>query len=340
MEPEFLTTFWERVVYIGSLAAWMAWFHTPEERRVSGFLAIFGLNLVTQSIQTAALIAPLMRQLRPRFKIDRRRMSDLFQASSPIWVAGLLMAIHWRLELVLLRRFSTDDALGAFGASFKLLEAVRLVPWLLCMAVFPELSRRAESGDRAFDAAYPFVLKILTLLSFPAAALMFWTAPFLIGMLYPREFTDAVLPLYWLSAAVPPLFLNGLFSYGVVARGKQPLMVAAFAAAAVLQAAAASLLIPRLGAVGAAQSFLVGEMALLIFGLLATTRGLAQLRAAELLGAVAPAVLSAGVGLALRDLSPSLAGLVGAGLYSLLSWRALRLTERLRIVSLFRRPGV
>ena len=278
MGPEFRTTILERALFLALVAGVMRRYPEPSQAHTVGFLALFGVNVLTQSLQAAALIGPLWRKLRPSLHLDRDSFADLYRSSSPIWISGLLMALHWRVGIFYLERFSTGEALGDFGAAYKILEAVRILPWLLCMAIFPRLSREAaHPTGEGFRTAYVFVLKLLLVLAVPFAAGFFLLARPLVRFLYPPEYADAVLPMLWMAAAILPMFLNGLFGYGVVAREKQTLMIRVYSTGVLFQLVAGRLLVPQYGAVGAAISYLAGETALLIFGLVATAKGITPL---------------------------------------------------------------
>jgi O-antigen/teichoic acid export membrane protein len=278
MGPEFWTTLMERGLYLLALGALFVRFSRPEEISSWGFYGIFAANVLTQWLQAALLIFPLWSKIRPTPFVDRTYLADLFHASSPLWICGLLAMCHLRSSIFLLKHFSTEEAVGVYTAAYKLMDAVRIIPWFLCMAIFPTLSRHVNDTTDGFKSAYAFSLKILTLISVPFAASLFLISGPLVRSLYPPSFQGAIAPLQWMSAAVIPVFLNGLFGYGIIVREKQSLMVKTYAAAVAVQIAACCIFIPRYDVMGATYGYFLGECGLLVFTLAATTQEICPLR--------------------------------------------------------------
>jgi O-antigen/teichoic acid export membrane protein len=292
MGPEFRSTFIERTLYLVLFIGVYLTFPRPGGKgdtlyNWAGFLAIFWINIFTQAVQSAWLLWPLWRKLKPTFSLPRHALAELYHASSPLWIGGLLISLHWRLESLLLPKLASKAELGIYLAAYRLPDILRVVPWMICMAIFPALSRQVEDTEGGFRETYVFLVKLLTLLALPCVIVFVLMPRLIVGTLLTTEFSDAATPLILLSLAIPLMFLNVLFTYGAVALEKQRWIVRINAVTILFHILAALVLIPRYGAVGGAMSYLCGEIMLALLCLLATHREIVPLSARSFLGLAA-----------------------------------------------------
>ncbi len=295
MAPEFWTTMLERGLYMGAVV-WII--SHVQDRSYAGFVALFSANAVTQGIQMILLLAPTWRKLRTPFRVDRERLNDLVVSTKPLWISALFVILHSRLEVFFLKGYRLGPALGYYGAATKLVDAIRVMPWLLGMALFPALTRQAARSREDFAERYVLTAKLFVLASLPIAVVLVASSNLLIGFVYTDQFARAVPALRLLALAIVPLFLNSLFSFGAMAVEKQSLIALAHVPAVVAQAVLAAILVPRYQELGAATSVLVSEMLLLTGSLWLTRRHIAPFRWSALLPAFG-CVAATGAGLAL-----------------------------------------
>jgi O-antigen/teichoic acid export membrane protein len=269
MRPEFLSTFIERALYLSFFIGVYVTFPRPAAGGASrfnttGFLAIFWVNIISQAVQSLWLLWPLWRKLKPAFSLPRPVLAELYQASSPLWIGGLLISLHWRLESLLLPKLAGTAELGTYLAAYRLPDILRVVPWLICMAIFPSLSRQVEDSGEGFRATYVFLMKVLALAAIPCVIVFVLLPRLIVGALLTAEFSDASTPLMILSLAIVPMFLNVLFTYGAVALEKQRWIVRINTVTILIHIGSALVCIPRWGATGGALSYLFGEATLFL----------------------------------------------------------------------------
>ncbi|MBW3625693.1 MAG: flippase [Armatimonadetes bacterium] len=273
MGQEFWTTFVERVAFL--LLFW-AVIVSPLPRETAGFLAVFAINIVTQFLQSMILIVPLWRKLRPRLHVNRDCFNDLIRASRPLWLCAGIILLNGRVDLFIIQWLSGDQQLGVFASAFKIMDMVRISPWIICMAIYPSLSRYAKEAPENFDTIYASAMKLILLLAVPITLFTYFLAGPLVVILFTEKYVTAVTLLKWMALSVLPMFHNTLFSYGILAREKQSQLAYIYGSALLLHTLAGFLLIPGPGpvggAVGGALSYFVGEMALMIIGLVVSTK--------------------------------------------------------------------
>lgn len=297
----------ERTLFLSLFVAVVLRFH-PD------IVAVFGAGLASQLFIAVVSVAVAVRLLSPRMP-DWHPVRKLILASLPLMVYGVLSGFHWRFDTILLQHFAGEHQVGVFGAPFKLLEAFRALPWLLLMAAFPTLARQAKADRSALKRSYTTAFRFVLLASIPIAILLFAFAEPIVLLVFSNGFVESVLPLRLLAVAIVPLCLNWLFNYMSLCIDRQELIPWMYAGASVPHLVAGVLLVPRMGAAGAAVSFLTAEVVLCGVGLACMSRYISPIRAGDLLRPIASAAVASCVLALLRGHDPLPAGLASLGAY-------------------------
>ena len=133
----------------------------------AGLLALVALgagvtSLLAVSIPVGAVIALLARHLlrghgiRPRF--DRPEWTYLIREAIPVAIASSIGSLFYRSAIVVMSITATSAQTSYFGASYRILEALIVIPGLLCATAFPILARAAQDG-RGPDRVRPAVAR-------------------------------------------------------------------------------------------------------------------------------------------------------------------------------------
>jgi len=129
------------------------------------------------------------------------------------------------------------------------------VPATIMIVSFPTLAKRER-----FAEAFATLLFLLGALGLAASAAIYFVAPSLIRIVFGAAFSPSAAVLQTLSLALPPLFIGHLTTQSLVALdlNKRYLLVASLGA--FLNVLLNSVLIPWLGAVGAAWATVATEV--------------------------------------------------------------------------------
>jgi O-antigen/teichoic acid export membrane protein len=222
------------------------------------------------------------------------------RASSPLAVNGVLAIISLRIELVAVALVRGSREAGLFAAALKVVELLNMVPAAVAAGGMPALTREAAGGG---DAVRRRTAATAALLAAPAAAGLVLIAPGIVSLLG-EGYAEAATPLRVLAPALVALFMNTVLLNTLIAAGRAsrvPALTGARVAAAV---ALAVLLIPRLGAAGAAAGFLLSEFLLLVLAARACARA----------GVPVPVARSVGAALAATVPMAAAVALAGAGM--------------------------
>jgi O-antigen/teichoic acid export membrane protein len=233
----------------------------------------------------------------------------LLSAGLPLMLNALLVGLFFRADGFIIRASQGGVALEKYNAAYSFLSFVLLITPAVTLALFPRMSRHAESDRPRLLSEYRFALKLLLVLSVPIVTLTVWFAPLLITVLTGGKegyLPESAVVLQILIFFLPLSFVNGLTQYVLIALDRQRLLTGAFAATVVFNIAANLMLVPIAGIYGAAFATVVSELVLLGPFLYWVRRelGTAELPAA----ALAPALAGVAVLLVAWLLSPLAAG--------------------------------
>jgi O-antigen/teichoic acid export membrane protein len=195
------------------------------------------------------------RVVRPRSTIDRTRWREVLRLGVPLGLAVTLYYALLKLDATLLgflKGGEDNTEVGHYGAAYRLIEATMFVSWAFGGAVMPWLSRHTSEMAVTLARGYELGMKALVAMLFPIGAFFAIYAEPLIELLYGSEYGDAVAPLRWLAAMTVLFGINTFIAILMISRD-QPGEFARPAAIVLVQNVVFNfILIPPLGAEGAA----------------------------------------------------------------------------------------
>lgn len=219
----------------------------------AGLLAFVAAFAFANVVQFVLAFAFARRFTRVGLAFDLAMWRAIVRESWPIGVSIAFNLVYLKGDVIILSLTRSQAEVGLYGAAYKVLDVITIVPMIFMGLVLPVLAAAWSAGKkeefgrkmgRAFDA--------LTLLALPLA---FGTAPVasdLMALVAGREFAASGPYLTVLMFACAAVFWSALFGHAVVAIGLQRRMIAAYAVDAVLSLALYAYAVPRHGGLGAA----------------------------------------------------------------------------------------
>ena len=207
--------------------------------------------------------------VRPRLALDRSRWWPLIKAGAPIGVATLLLTVLVKVDQVLISFLSGGDnrEVGFYAAAFRLVEATMFISWAFTAAFLPWASRH-EAGDiTRLARGYELGNKALAAVLLPVGIAFAVLAEPLIDLFYGDAFAAAVGALRWLGIMTVFYGLNLLAATVLVARDRPMDFARICAVVVVLNVVLNLVLIPPLGATGAALAAAVSSIVLAGLGI-------------------------------------------------------------------------
>ena len=228
-------------------------------RGVSGALALSPLPAL-------ALGAALLHRTNPPVVAPSVSPAAVLRESSPLAIHGGLLLLSPRVEFLVLSWLLADrEAVGLFYAALNVVWFLSMAPSAVVAGAMPALTREALQGGGSVRRRTAATLALIGAPAGVGLALVAGAvALLLLGPGYaPAGYGAAAGLLRLLSAAVPPLFLNGLVLAALIAAGRASWLPRITAARVALAFALAFGLVPLLGPRGAALGLVVAEWALL-----------------------------------------------------------------------------
>jgi len=202
----------------------------------AGLLALVALgagvtSLLAVSIPVGAVIALLARHLlrghgiRPRY--DRPEWTYLIREAIPVAIASSIGSLFYRSAIVVMSITATSAQTSYFGASYRILEALIVIPGLLCATAFPILARAAQTDEDRTAFALQALADVGLVLGAAAGVTLALAARPVILFLAGADFEPAIPVLQIQAAALPATFLVAVWATGLWAvRGQRLLAIA------------------------------------------------------------------------------------------------------------------
>ncbi len=186
----------------------------------------------------------------------------LWSVTVPFALAGIFSRIYSYIDAILLSKIISEAAVGIYSVAYKVAFSFQFLPMAFAAAVYPAMSEyyiadHAKLG-RIFTATLQYLLVIAMPLALGVAAI---ARPFILTV-YGEPFLGSILPLQILMLSLVFAFLYWPAGSLLNAADRQAKNTTVMGVTMVVNVVLNLLLVPRLGAVGAAVAALVGNMVL------------------------------------------------------------------------------
>jgi O-antigen/teichoic acid export membrane protein len=243
-------------VSLGALVLLLGW----------GFVGLAGISVVANMVSAAVLGVLMVRHcFRPHLEWDPQTGRWMMDTSFPLMINHLLASVFFRIDVLLLKPMQGDTVVGYYGAAYKYIDGLLIIPQYFTQAIFPLMSRYAASSRESLMRAYVLSLRLLLMLALPIAAGTPFIAHGLILVLGGAEYLpDSRIALQLLIGFLPLSFVNSVTQYVLIAIDQQRFLTRAFLIGVSFNIAANLIAIPLFSYKGAAVVTILSELALLV----------------------------------------------------------------------------
>jgi O-antigen/teichoic acid export membrane protein len=252
---------------------------------------------VAAAVVTLASTALLVRgdvPLRPTLRVGE--WIGLVRDALPFVVATAVYSLYFRIAVILVSLIVSEEIVGYFGAAFRIVEVLILVPGLAVSAVFPIFARAARDDLDRLAYAVERTFQTVTVFGVWVGLCVAIVAPFAIEVVAGADFDPAVPMLRIQAIALGAAWISQAFGYALLGLRRHRTMMLASTANLVLASVLCGVLAELEGGEGAAVAVAIGEVSV------AVSYGIAYVRAMpghRLALGVLPRVAAASVGAAL-----------------------------------------
>jgi len=231
-----------------------------------GVVGLAAVSVVANVVSAVMLGTVLFQKtVRPRFDNDAGLRRHMLRESVPLMINHLLATLFFRIDVLILQPTWGDRAVGYYGAAYKFIDGINIIPSYFTLAIFPLMSRYAHAARDSLVRAYILSLRLLLMIALPLAVGTPFIARELILVLGGGQYLpDSMIALQLLVWFLPFSFINQVTQYVLIAIDQQRFLTKAFVIGVAFNVVANLILIPRYGYRAAAITTIVSEWALLI----------------------------------------------------------------------------
>uniref|UniRef100_A0A7C4CCY6 Uncharacterized protein n=1 Tax=candidate division WOR-3 bacterium TaxID=2052148 RepID=A0A7C4CCY6_UNCW3 len=199
-----------------------------------------------------------------RFRFEFRQWWFLLKASIPVGIAAAVVSIYYWNGYTILQRIHGSAPVGILNAAFRLVVGACFAAMSLSAALFPLLSRYFAADPERLPRVFQTGSRYLTLLVLPVVILTQPLARPVVNLIYGSEYVPAAAVLrvlvWWGGVAA----FSSLCSNYVLAANRGPLIMYQALVSLGVSVAGNLIMIPPLGAMGAAIALVTAEIAGLV----------------------------------------------------------------------------
>jgi len=297
-----------------------------------GIVGVAGASVLT-NLTTMTILAVLARRLiwnglpRERGRVSWSLQREMLAESWPLMASLLLQVLFPGVNGVLLQFWQGDKVAGWYDAGRKWVDNLNFIPSIFTFAVFPLMSRQAAQDRSGLQRSYRLSVKLLTMVTLPAAVLVTLLATPLVGLLSGANFLPhGAVVLRLLIWSIILGWINSLTNYVLIALNRQRTVLLASGARVAFTIVANLLFVRAFSYVASSWIIIGGELLLVLLFYADLCRHLGPVRWGRTLGRPALAGLAMGAAAwVVATYSPPLALLVSLAVYlaALILLRAL-----------------
>lgn len=167
------------------------------------------LYLIVNTITLAYSFFICLRKFaNPVLNIDWAFWKQTISESVPFWLNTVFILIYFKIDMVMLSIMKGDSVVGWYAASYRLIDALALLPAVLMNTMYPVFSKFYVSSKDSLDFAFKMSLKLLTVISIPIGIGTTILAERIITLIYGVEYSPSTIALQILIWASVLSFIN------------------------------------------------------------------------------------------------------------------------------------
>lgn len=238
-----------------------------------GLIGMLWALVAGNAVQLALAFFFAQRLVPFRFAFERSVIRDVLRRSWPIGLSIAFNLIYLKGDVVILSIFRGQAEVGLYGAAYKVLDVVTVIPMMFMGLVLPLLVQAWRALDhegfrRRLQKAFDFSM----LLALPLAGGAVVLGRDIMTLIAGQEFRTSGDLLAVLILAALAVFFSGLYGHTIVAIGKQRRAIWGYGIDAALALTAYLIFIPRFGAPAAAWVTVFSEIFIALYTFVFVTR--------------------------------------------------------------------
>ena len=221
-------------------------------RQDASLQAVIRFMVLARFVHAVMMISILLRKYRPRLgRLDVGIVVRLLRQSYVLWFSQLMAVTYSYVDVIMLSKFSGEEAVGLYNASYALIVNALFFPIALMNSVFPVLCRDYPDNPAEFRRTVQRALDILWAVAVPMAVFGTLFAGDIVRFLYGEAFAPSAGALRILIWACAVMFLSVVMPFTFIAARQQNKIIIFGLIGVCLNVGMNLYLIPRYGFIGA-----------------------------------------------------------------------------------------
>ncbi len=218
-----------------------------------GFYFILGAIVIGGFIHFLLLYLFSLKFIIFKFRFDFSLWIDIFKKTWPVGLSIILTTIYFKGDTIILSLFKSSEEVGIYGAAYRMLEALIMLPPIFMGLVLSPLSRAwLEKDFSGFKEIFQQSFDFFMVLIIPLIVGVLFLAEPLMVLVAGEEFAVSSQPLKILIFATAFIFLGSLVTHTIIAMEKQKSMLKFYFLSAAIALIGYLFFIPKYSYTGAA----------------------------------------------------------------------------------------
>ncbi len=233
-----------------------------------GLVLVIWAFVAANLVQLAVTLGLTKKFVRPKLYLDLTIWKDIISRSWPIGVSIFFNLLYLKGDIIILSLMRTQEEVGVYGAAFKVLDVITVIPVMFMGLVLPILVRNWRDGQSIdFKKMIQKTFDFFSIVAIPFSVGAIALGVPLMTLVAGADFAESGRVLKILMPAASILFFGSLYGHTIVAIKKQKIMTWGYIVTAIFSIAGYLIFIPSHGIWGAAWVTVFSEslIALLTF---------------------------------------------------------------------------
>ncbi|MFC1612582.1 flippase, partial [Patescibacteria group bacterium] len=255
-----LAEFFSRIIFVGLIMLFVYLKY--------GILSMMVVLNIANFIWFAITFYYAKKLVRIRFAFDWTLWRQILRRSWPIGVSIILNLMYLKTDVLILSVFKSQEAVGLYGAPYKLIDAVTMFAMMFMGLILPLLAASwAKQNIERFKKIFQKIFEGLVIVVVPMAIGTYFISKKIMVLIAGDQFAESGIILSILVLGAGSLFIGSLFAHVIVALDKQKMVIWGYAVDAVLSLILYFIFIPKYSYIGAAWVTVFSETLIALIGL-------------------------------------------------------------------------
>jgi len=192
-------------------------------------------------------------------KFDFSYWKYILKEAIPLGIIIVLGLIYFKIDTIMLSLMKGSEAVGIYGAPYKILEILITIPAMFMGSVFPIVSRYIKEKSEKVKTSFIKSFDFISISIFPILVGTFVLSQPIVLLVLGEEFTPSILVLQYLIFAVAIIFFGTIMGYFVTAANLQSKLVKVYILSVFVNIVGNLILIPAYSYIGASIATIITE---------------------------------------------------------------------------------